>query len=182
MKNIFKNKIKGKSGFTLAEVLIAMLILLMVSAIVAAGIPSAKNAYEKMVLSSNAEVLLSTTVSALRNELGPATDISVASGNKEITYYNGTRGSLSKIELGDVTAGAADKKTIMIQRYVTDGGKSSDPVRLISKTASTADLYATYSGVTYNDGIVTFKDLEIKRESGGTLSKLDFISIRVISG
>ncbi len=182
MKNIFKNKIKGKSGFTLAEVLIAMLILLMVSAIVAAGIPSAKNAYEKMVLSSNAEVLLSTTVSALRNELGPATDISVASGNKEITYYNGTRGSLSKIELGDVTAGAADKKTIMIQRYVTEGGQSSDPVRLISKTASTADLYATYSGVTYNDGIVTFKDLEIKRESGGTLSKLDFISIRVISG
>jgi prepilin-type N-terminal cleavage/methylation domain-containing protein len=185
MKNIFKNKIKGKSGFTLAEVLIAMLILLMVSAIVAAGIPSAKNAYEKMVLSSNAEVLLSTTVSALRNELGPATDISVASGNKEITYYNGTRGSLSKIELGDVTAGAADKKTIMIQRYVAvtdDDGKSSDPVRLISKTASTADLYATYSGVTYNDGIVTFKDLEIKRESGGTLSKLDFISIRVISG
>ena len=42
-------KLRSNDAFTLAETLLAILILLMVSAIVAAGIPVAKNAYEKVV-------------------------------------------------------------------------------------------------------------------------------------
>ena len=100
-----RRKLHTENGFTLAETLLAVLILLMVSTIVATGIPVARNAYEKVVLASNAEVLLSTTISTLRNELGTATDVDIpdgAAGNKvksgkEITYYNSARGSLSRI-------------------------------------------------------------------------------------
>ena len=70
-----KRKLNNKKGFTIAEMLVAILILLMVSSIVATGIPVAREAYEKVVLTSNAEILMSTAISALRNELGTAKDI-----------------------------------------------------------------------------------------------------------
>ena len=67
-------KIRDAHGFTLAETLLAVLILLMVSGIVAAGIPVAKKAYEKVVLAADAQLLLSTTVAELRDEIGTAWD------------------------------------------------------------------------------------------------------------
>ena len=70
-------KLKRESGFTLAETLMAVLILLMVSAVVATGIPAAANAYNKAVDAANAHVLLSTMVTALRDELGMAKEVEV---------------------------------------------------------------------------------------------------------
>ena len=63
MEERIRKKLHSSKAFTLAETLLAVLILLMVSTIVATGIPVARNAYEKVVLASNAEVLLSTTIS-----------------------------------------------------------------------------------------------------------------------
>ena len=59
-----KRKLNSKKGFTIAEMLVAIIILLMVSSIVASGIPVARDAYEKVVLTSNAEILMSTAISA----------------------------------------------------------------------------------------------------------------------
>lgn len=180
MRKLFRKKLKSKRGFTLAETLLAVLILLMVSTILASGVPAAKNAYEKVVLASNAEVLLSTTVSALRNELGTAKDIE--RNGTTLTYYNEARGSTSKIYKYVGTEDVSG--VIMIQRYAKTGdiGVDSAAVRLISKTASTEDLYVTYEGVAYANGIVTFTNLSVNRESGRTgLANRPFLSIRVIS-
>lgn len=65
----------NRGGFTLAETLIAVLILLMVTGIVAAGIPAASNALNRAVDASHAQLLLSTTMTSLRNELGSARSI-----------------------------------------------------------------------------------------------------------
>ena len=59
-----KKKLKGKSGFTLAETLLAVLILLLVSTIVANGIPVARNVYNNVIIGANAQMLLSTAVTA----------------------------------------------------------------------------------------------------------------------
>ena len=61
MREAIKRKLHTQ-GFTLAETLLAVLILLLVGVIMTTGIPAAKNAYEKVVVASNAEVLLSTTI------------------------------------------------------------------------------------------------------------------------
>ena len=55
-----KRKLRSNKGFTLAETLLAVLILLLVSTIVATGIPAARNAYEKVVEASNAQAVLAT--------------------------------------------------------------------------------------------------------------------------
>ena len=178
MKRI-KRKIQNNAGFTLAEVLLAVLILLMVSTIVATGIPSAKNAYEKVVLASNAEVLLSTTMNELRNELGSARDVNAS--NNIITYRNSYTNSQSEISKWSGDASKAPRDTIMLRRYAS--GTGSDPVRLTSEKASDG-LYATYELVGYNQntGIVTFSNLSVMRKgSVNALVTMPTFSIRVFS-
>ena len=207
MRKTIKKKLNSAAGFTLAETLLAVLIMLMVSGIVAGGIPAAKNAYEKVVRASNAEILLSTTVTTLRNELGTARNVVLgeegSSGGGEsggegsgggesgttgaetvITYYNETIGASSKIYL----AGEGDTEpsgVIMYQRYAeSDLSAGSTPIRLISKEASTGDLYVTYESVSYDkdSGVIMFHNLSVNRESGDTgLTVLETLSIRVIS-
>jgi prepilin-type N-terminal cleavage/methylation domain-containing protein len=187
MRKQFRIKLKSKRGFTLAETLLAVLILLMVSAIVASGIPAAKNAYEKVVLASNAEVLLSTTITTLRNELGTAQDVGTpapkegetATTGTVITYYNPTRGASSKLY---VASGGDNDKKIMFQRYFSADGLIADyPASpLISSKTSTQDMYVTYTSVSYTNGILTFSGLSVKHGTD-TLASRDELSIRVIS-
>ena len=66
---------KFSSGFSLAETLVALLIVLMVSSILVAGLPAAFQAYSKVVDGANAQVLLSTGATRIRDELGFATDV-----------------------------------------------------------------------------------------------------------
>lgn len=83
-------KWKNRKGFTLSEVMIATLIILMVTAIVAQGIPLAQRAYVKVVDSANAQVLLSTTATVLRDELGTASMVETAASS--VTYASGKTG------------------------------------------------------------------------------------------
>ena len=186
MEERIKRKLRSNKAFTLAETLLAVLILLMVSTIVATGIPAARNAYEKVVLASNAEVLLSTTISTLRNELGTAMDVDIPGGTREgnvkkgtgVSYYNTARGSLSKISM------ETEGTDIQFQRYCSVEGLSvgSDPVNLISDKTATNNLHVSFSSVAYNQnaGIITIFKLAVKRDSTVLASRAE-LSIRVIS-
>ena len=185
MKKLHR-RINTAFGFTLVETLLAIMILLMVSAVVATGIPAAKNAYEKVVLASDAEVLLSTTISTLRNELGTsqAVDTTEAQTGAEtgttITYYNPSRGATSRIYVeGD---------TIKFQRYYFDSSAYSmdydvpDPEQLISSAAITDNLSVKYKHVSYNSGIITFEELKVYHGETELVRRGDYgtLSIRVI--
>ena len=154
---MLKKKLKSKKAFTLAETMVAVLIMLMVSSILVTGIPAAKDAYERIFVKSNAEVLMSTGIYALRNELSTARDIEVK--DNAVTYLNSAYGSRSKIYLGD--------KGIMYQRYsyMEDGesGSGAEEVKsepLVSKAASDG-RFLKYSSVEEKDGYVTFSGLGV---------------------
>ena len=91
-------KLKSRAGFTLAETLLAVMILMLVSSIVVSGMPVAKNAYEKVVLASNAEAFLSTAAQALRDELGTAWNVEYADG--ALTYFSADTGMRCKLYKG----------------------------------------------------------------------------------
>lgn len=179
-----KKKLKGKSGFTLAETLLAVLIMLLVSAIMANGIPVVKNVYNNVIVGSNAQVLLSTAVIALRNELGTAQNIDVS--GTTITYFNATSQSYSKISLS-----ASDPKSIKVDPYISFADKST-PVTgskqrdLVSNAASNKDLYVTYESVAYDrdkePDMIVFKKIEIKRinDNAAVLASLDELKIRLV--
>jgi type II secretory pathway pseudopilin PulG len=200
-----QQKLNSQTGFTLAETLITVLILLMVSAVVAGGVPAAANAYAKAVDAANAHVLLSTTVDALRSELSTAWDVenlkSDEAGEKGITYYSSATGSQSKIYISD-----SDGK-IMLQEYVdlqaarkeetssSTGASDSTvdnsivPARPIVSDAMTIkgkltigcgdDGYISYNKTT---GIVTVKGLQVKK-GDQTIVKMPEagLTIRVIT-
>lgn len=92
-------KLKSRAGFTLAETLLAVTILLLVSVIVATGMPVAKNAYEKVMLSSNAETTLATAVAALRDELGTAWKAQARTGGG-VSYISADTGMRTELYLG----------------------------------------------------------------------------------
>ena len=157
-------KLKKRAGFTLAEMLLAILILLMVSSIVAAGIPAARNAYEKVVLGSNAQILLSTTVAMLRDELGTAWNVETGGSKDELRYFSADTGAVSRLYIDD--------NMIMLQEFAglegIDSSMSTGTARpLVSETAATGDLYAVYDRVSYDggSGIVEFSGLKVCRSS-----------------
>ena len=176
----------------MAEMLLTMLILLLASLIMATGIPAAKNAYEKVVLASNAEVLLSTTVSALRNELGtaqdvregtPSDDADPAKAETVLTYRSLAREAYSRIYMENEES---SKNGIMLQRYydAVVPAKTSDPEQLVREKTATGDLYVTYEKADYDPDthIVTITNMSVDRKSGSKgLAKRDTVSIRVLS-
>ena len=189
-------KLNREAGFTLAETLMAVLILLMVSAIVATGIPAASNAYHKAVDAANAHVLLSTTVTALRDELGMAKEVEV--DGTTVTYYSADNYSMSKLFLSD----SGIEVTEYVNYFISGGNASSGRVtrKLVSEKAITANLAVSYSGVgvSFNpaeiedeeDGspkeksnerqVITFTGITVKK--GETvIAELDSLPIRVLS-
>ena len=167
-----ESKLKSRSGFTLTETLLAILILLLVSSIVAQGIPVARNVYNRVVLGANAQVLLSTTVTALRDELGTAWDVTAGTDNS-LTYFSADIGSRSKLWVDATT------NTIQIQEYVATDGLNTETASvgsahaLVSEKAATRELRVTYSTAKCENGVVTIGGLGVYRDTGeGPLATL----------
>lgn len=172
-----RTRLKNSSGFSLSELLITLLILLMVTVVMAAGIPSALRALYKVEDSANAQVLLSTAVTCLRDELSTASDVKV--DGTTITY---TTESGSESRLTVVVPGPTEKKDfgINLQEYV-DVLPDSDQYKhlLVSNSAANKNLYVTYVKATYDyeNGLVTIsglKAVKYKTESVGAAKDAEF--------
>lgn len=194
-----KRKLQSRGGFSLAEMLLATLILLLVATIMTTGIPAAKTAYEKVILGSNAQLLLSTTVTALRDELGTAWDVAVNDAGTEVTYSSANTGTKSVISLKNNTiyrqefAKEADEGDVIFGDKIDKAKDPSkgirygkDDITLISGAASTSDLFVTYESVAPNDSdpsIVTFNNLRVCRKSdpNAVCAELSQLDVRVIA-
>ena len=180
-------KKKNQAGFTLGEMLVAVLIMLMASTILVSGIPAAKNAYEKVVLASNAQALLSTTIAALRDELGTATDIKKLTSSDTgtyLSYYSADIGSRSQLFLEETDG----KKIIKLREFAQDENLSdfgiistnaskAEARPLLTNAASSGDvMYVTFDidNVTIANDSVTIPGLKVcsKNNEGLVLADL----------
>lgn len=82
-----RNIARRTSGFTLTEMLVTMLIMVLASTLLATGVPVAVDTYQKTVNSANAQVALSTTITVLRSEYGMSSQIQTLSGEDGVVYY-----------------------------------------------------------------------------------------------
>ena len=163
---------KDRRGFTLGETLLAVLILLMVTAVAAGGIPAAARAYTQVVDAANAQVLLSTAATRLREELGTATQ--VACSDTAITYVN-SAGSRSVLDLGSEEG----LEGITLQEYA-DLGEGSFTHLLVSREAAGKNLTLSYGKPTYSAGVVTIPELTVSQD-GKTLARLERLCVRVLT-
>ena len=171
--NMTRHKLRDIRGFTLAETLMAVLILLLVSVIVATGMPAATNAYNKVILGANAKVMLSTAITALHDEIGTAWSVEKVPGdNTKIRYFNAGTGAKSELSLDG-------GKAIQVQDYIPLNNEDKDEL-IHSGTATTVEphhlvpddssmMYVTYESIGYNDGIVTITGLKVCKKNGDTM-------------
>lgn len=149
----------------------AMLILLMVSAVVAAGIPAAVRSYNKVVDKSNAQVMLSTTMTVLRDELKSATEVETDDANSMISYFNSADlyyTIFKELQETDENSGII-KNQIMIDEYAYGSGSGNAYEHaLVSTAAGGKTLYVTYESVEFasDKGVVTFNGLAVYKING----------------
>ena len=156
---------RGKRGFSFAEVMVALLIMVLLAGFVGTALQVAVPTYRKVVSDTNAQVALSTTTSALRDELGLATDVKTEGGT--VLYQTG-EGTWAKIENGDKGlvkheyadagpqgAGADLGTSELIPRAMIVGASGGDDLRV--------DMVAGGSGayLPYADGVFTVHGIQV---------------------
>lgn len=176
MKRTLARKIENNSGVTLSETLAAVLILLMVSSIVAAGLPVAAKAYHNVVDSSNAQLLLSTTVTNLRDELSdaklePSAVTEDGSGVYSVAYTSTLGGASSIIFKPDA---------VYINSVNISDDENETERKLVSDKAA-AGLVFSVDSVAYSDGVVKLTGAKVtKRGQANVLASLPELDIRVL--
>jgi len=152
-------KLKKRGGFSLTELLISVLILALVSAVVATGVPAAVGAFKKVVEKANAQLLLTTATHALRNELDMASDVEVSPDGLTISFIS------NKNYEREITSGSEG-----IQVRYTNGGSYAN---LVSEEAASG-LIVQFTGAVYNkdDSTITIKGLNVTNNEGTVLASI----------
>ena len=181
-------RMKNNAGFTMAEVLIAVVILVLITA----GImPAAMRAYKNAVDAANAQALLSTTVDALRGELSTAWNVKPVSGDsKAITYQSADTGSRTKMLL--------DSNVIMLQEYDDFDSKWFDSGATVTKAPEQRPLISeamkkttdnpqnsmsvVYTGIVPAAGYITITGLTVKRGDNEIANLTADLIIRPLGG
>ena len=182
MKSIFKNRITGEKGFSLGEMLAALLIMLLVSVILAAGIPAAARAYNDTVDAANAQILLSTAMATLRDELGNASDVKAVEGSTTDLEYISSYGVPSKVSTTatfKIKDDAGNETTTTETGIFITIGDTTRP--LVSDRAANMNLTVTYDSISYSDGIVTVTNLRVLKGTTEVVGA-DKYKIRVLTG
>jgi prepilin-type N-terminal cleavage/methylation domain-containing protein len=180
VKERLKKRLREERGFTLVELLVSTIVLLLATSIVATGIPVARNAIMRLVDTANARTLLSTTTTVLREQLGFANSITPSADSKSVTFIDGRTGGKSKIYLTEEN-GYTD---IYIQEF-SDAKEEIRPApRILVTTPRTgAKMHIAFESVATdaNRKVATIKKLRVIKE-GETeeLVKLDALSVRSI--
>ncbi len=182
MKKIWNKLKKVRAGFTLAETLIVVLILLIVSAIVGAAIPSAANVFAKTVDSANAQVLLSTTMTVLRDEFSTVKEISSIS-TTEVSYKNDKGNRKLQVVPKSTTygSGITGPGIWVYPQSEAEGGYGS-PFLLVSAEAATSGMYVTLAlNTDVSDGVVKMTGIQVLKDGYGKplAAEADY-SVRII--
>lgn len=154
---------RAQRGFTLVETLVALLIVVMLSAVIAMGAPSAIRAYQSTVAKSNAQTVLATMTTALRDELGSATAVmlgnesSVSSymcGEGYVAKLVGTKDEIDKINEKEGQHHRGPVKEVDDGRLGTQPSWSLVPDAQVVSTQN--DLYVTFDSIEFDESTKSF--------------------------
>ncbi len=161
--SLLRKKLSSKRGFSLAELLLATAIMLLSASIVARGIPVAQDIYKKTLDIANSQVLLSTAMTSLRDDIGYAEKI-VLDGDPQkttgvsITYETPRSGEMTLTPDEAAENDDADDSTSMARTLMISDGLSKGQGFLL--------VYDTVELTKEDDAItaVSFKNLRVTKK------------------
>ena len=143
-----RKKIKGNSGLTVVEMLAAVAVLTLLLMMLGTGMQMAMNSYRKVIAQSEVDLLLSTAVDALADELRYARDVVVGNDNKLKSYTSDSYGKETYLYLDS-------SGRIMAKGTVEDGQKEW---RVLSTGAYGSGAIVTYTKYEVKDMKIEYKD------------------------
>ena len=174
-----RSKLTEHRGFSLSELLVTVVIVSLLSIMIATGVRASLNSYKKVTDEANAEVLLSTCASMLRNELSTAVEIT-AEDNCIVFRQSG---SGCKVSLRSISMdGAGGPVQICLGSVGVNPETGSESITserpFISQVTGTEGLFVSFDEISYTDECVTIKGLAVrKKDSDRKLSELPVLVI-----
>lgn len=161
IKGHINKKINSNAGMSLAETLIAVLILLLVSSGLVTTVVIASNQYKEANRYSEAKILISTLSNVLVDELTNASNVNYHVENDSIVFD-----SYTSERFFEKTSFETDVNGYLIAKNMAN---TSENYNLLSKKAYVYDLKAKINYIYFSPKANSFKlDLEIYNDDGGT--------------
>ena len=151
--------------------MITIVLLLLVSGLMAQGVPLAINAYKKVTLAADAHTLISTTMTELREKLALSDSISCTETAVSFVSPNGRAYELN------------NKGQEGIYLEYKSGVGEDDSHLLVSDKAQTEELFTKYDAVSISGNELVFGNLAVyrKTENGPTeFVKVDKYVVKLI--
>ena len=164
----------------MAETLLAVMLLLIVAAMLTQGIPLAFNAYKKVDQAANANMLLSTTMTELRDKLSFSDEVTVSGNTVSFVNGAGRKYTLSY----DSVKGGLYIEDVSSADY--NPGAENDSYLLVSDAAASKELYVYYDNAEKStDGnVLKFTKLAVYSKSDASHAnpyiKIDEFDVRLI--
>ena len=176
-----RKKLLGRRGFSLGELLVATIIILLASQVMTQGMAFAVRMYNESLTRSHGKQLCSTLTNIIEKELRYTTKITIDSSNRVTKYfspvYGKTQSSFAVIDdKGNLAAGTTGGE-IGVQ-ITNDEGNLVWQKLLSSASYSSYNLKARVESVTYDTGSKVFHvELQITDKNGKKLvtNKFDII-------
>ena len=163
---------RSRGGFTLAETLVDIVLMSLVGMIVTGGISMGARVYGEITERANAELLLSTTLMRMRDELDRVEEVWT---KDKKTYFRTSFSNWRQLVTSAEGEGDKEKFGVFIQEYggydITSAPKDKlgDPWPLVTEAMGGKDeLYATFDELTYNNGNFEVKNLRVCKKQGET--------------
>ena len=174
------NKLRNNKGMSIAETLVAVLILLLVSGGLASGVSLANRYYTKTLRTSEANELFSTLESLISNELRYTGEVYL-NGDSLDTFFSPTFSNekkLTRIVIVDTNKELLNDE----YGYVAIGNTEDNEYRyILAKGSYPNELGVKIKSITYDDKHGYFNvELDIGTETIGTLIDKAF-SVRCLN-
>lgn len=161
-----KKRTMNTRGFTLAETLITVAIISLVCTGLVGISGVVRNIYRKVTLEADAETLMATTVTALKEDMSSANNV-VTNGNV-LKFYSTARGcQMYYAKEPDTDNG------IKVVLVAGDGSETTLP--LVTKKTMPHGLYTQISNIKYTKGLWSF---DVLVTDNGDVSLPKHISVR----
>ena len=179
---------RGNRGFSLTELLAVLAIMTLVGMVVATCIPSAHRAYVATTDASNAQVILSTASSRLRDVLSVADPDTVVAPSDTDDFLT----QFKSMETGYTTSIKNDNTAGLLIQETNSLGVSPSAVSLVpqemakSKSASSDAMHVKADSIAYDPatGVFTVTNLQVVRGASEALvgdAKIDTIKVKVLA-
>ena len=154
-------KLRSRGGFTMVEMLCAVLVLVLASGAMAMEVTFATRTYNDSMATSQAQTLSSTLSTAVKEELRYAEVITAGTDGKNVTY--------SSLHYGDGASFGVN----------SDGQVTVKGEKLLSSAAYDAGMTAS-TDITYINGLFSAV-ITVKSSKGAELAESTF-SVRPLNG